>query len=152
MNELQLQVEALKDKFLPKYSKSIEVDEGWYQIIVDCDNVLTQIDPDYQIAQIKQKFGGLRYYFEPSDSNDDGLYIKMNSIVLSYEAIAAVTCEATGKPGVLMKSLSGWYKTLNPQWTVSSEIYKNYKIVKHDAYTDPNITPDDTMPWKHSED
>jgi len=128
MNELQLQVEALKDKFLPKYSKSIEVDEGWYQIIVDCDNVLTQIDPNYQIAQIKQKFGGLRYYFEPSDSNDDGLYIKMNSIVLSYEAIAAVTCEATGKHGVLMKSKSGWYRTLNPEYAATAEHYDSYVI------------------------
>ena len=66
MNQLQLQVEKLKDKILPEYYKSIDVDEGWYQLIVDCDKELTAIDPNYQILQIKQKFGGLRYYFHPS--------------------------------------------------------------------------------------
>ena len=129
MNELQFQVEALKDKFLPNYFKSIEVDEGWYQIIVDCDNALMQIDPNYQIAQIKQKFGGLRYYFEPSSSEyNDELWTKMNAIVHTYEDIAWVTCEATGKPGVLMKSKSGWYRTLNPEYAETAEHYNSYVI------------------------
>ena len=45
MNELQLKVEALKSKIQPAYGQYISVDEGWYQIIVDCDEELTQIDP-----------------------------------------------------------------------------------------------------------
>ena len=53
MNELQLQVEALKKKIVPGYWKSTDVDEGWYQLIVDCDKELTAIDPNYQILQIK---------------------------------------------------------------------------------------------------
>jgi hypothetical protein len=81
MNDLQLQVAKLVDKFVPNYYKSVDVDEGWYQIVVDCDNLLTEIDPDYKIVQIKQKFGGLRYYFQPSDTNNGELYVKMNSVV-----------------------------------------------------------------------
>ena len=149
MNELQLQVEALKNKFLPNYYKSVDVDEGWYQIVVDCDNLLTEIDPNYQIAQIKQKFGGLRYYFQPSSSEyNDELWTKMNSIVQAYENIAWITCEATGLPGLLMKSPNGYYKTLNPKWTSTSEVYNKYTIVKHSTYMQPN----DTMPWEHSDD
>jgi hypothetical protein len=130
MNELQLQVEALKDKFLPNYYKSVDVDEGWYQIIVDCDNLLTEIDPDYQIAQIKQKFGTLRYYFQPSDINNGELYVKMNAVVLAYEKIASITCEATGKPGVLMKSKSGWLKTLDPEYAKSTLFFRDYTVVQ----------------------
>ena len=130
MNELQLQVEELKNKFLPNYYKSVDVDEGWYQIVVDCDNLLTEIDPDYQIAQIKQKFGGLRYYFQPSDVNNGELYVKMNAVVLAYEKIASMTCEATGKPGVLMKSKGGWVKTLDPEYAKTTLFFRDYTLVE----------------------
>jgi len=132
MNELQLQVETLKNKFLPNYYKSVDVDEGWYQIVVDCDNLLTEIDPDYKIVQIKQKFGGLRYYFQPSDTNNGELYVKMNSVVLAYEKIASITCEATGNPGVLMKSTGGWFKTLDPEYAKSTLFFKDYIVVEKD--------------------
>ena len=132
MDELQLQIEALKNKFLPNYYKSVDVDEGWYQIVVDCDNLLTEIDPNYQIAQIKQKFGGLRYYFQPSDVNNGELYVKMNSVVLAYEKIASMTCEATGKPGVLMKSKGGWVKTLDPEYAKSTLFFRDYTVVQKD--------------------
>ena len=133
MDELQLQIEALKNKFLPNYYKSVDVDEGWYQIVVDCDNLLTEIDPNYQIAQIKQKFGGLRYYFQPSDVNNGELYVKMNSVILAHEKIASITCEATGKPGVLMKSRSGWLKTLDPEYAKSTLFFKDYSVVQKNS-------------------
>ena len=132
MNELQLQVEALKNKFLPNYYKSVDVDEGWYQIVVDCDNLLTEIDPDYQIAQIKQKFGGLRYYFQPSDVNNGELYVKMNAVVLAYEKIASITCEATGNSGVLMKSKGGWLKTLDSEYAKTTLFFRDYTVVQKD--------------------
>ena len=127
MNELQLQIEALKKKIVPEYWKSIDVDEGWYQIVVDCDKELTAIDPHYQIFQIKEKFGGLRYYFQPSQSDTLKAMIE---VVSKYEAIAARTCEATGGPGVLMKSIGGWRKTLNPEYAASTLHYSRYKIVE----------------------
>ena len=127
MNELQLQIEALKKKIVPEYWKSIDVDEGWYQIVVDCDKELTAIDPHYQIFQIKEKFGGLRYYFQPSQSDTLKAMIE---VVSKYEAIAARTCEATGGPGVLMKSIGGWRKTLNPEYAANTLHYSRYKIIE----------------------
>lgn len=130
MNELQLQIEDIKNKFVENWFRVVDVDEGWYQIIVDCDKELTQIDPDYQIYQIKEKFGTLRYYHKASQRFKKETYSKMTSVVSKYESLSGCTCEATGKPGVLMKSPQGRYKTLNPQYAASTEIYKNYKIVK----------------------
>ena len=127
MNELQLQIEELKKKIVPEYWKTIDVDEGWYQLIVDCDKELTAIDPNYQIFQVKQKFGGLRYYFHPSQSDTSKA---MSEVISKYEAIAAQTCEATGKPGVLMKSIGGWYKTLNEAYAASTLHYSRYKITE----------------------
>ena len=129
MNELQLQVEALKKKIVPEYWKSIDVDEGWYQIIVDCDKELTAIDPNYGVYQIKEKFGGLRYYMTPCNDTTKEQRNKMYEVISKYEAIAARTCEATGKPGVLMKSIGGWLKTLNPEYAASTLHYGKYSIV-----------------------
>ena len=70
MNKLQLQIEELKKKIVPEYWKSIDVDEGWYQLVLDCDKELTGVDPNYQIYQVKEKFGGLRYYTKPSNLDD----------------------------------------------------------------------------------
>ena len=126
MNELQLKIESLKSKIEPSYGQYISVDEGWYQIILDCDKELTAIDPNYRIFQIKEKFGGLRYYFKPSQSDT---LEAMNKVVSKYEEIAARTCEATGMPGVLMKSVGGWQKTLSPDYASTAKHYARYSIV-----------------------
>jgi hypothetical protein len=148
MNDLQLQIENLKNKFVQDWPKIIDVDEGWYQIVIDCDKELSEIDPDYQIYQIKEKFGTLRYYHKSSQPYNEQNYLKMVSIISKYESLSSCTCEATGLPGLLMKSSTGYYKTLNPQWTSKSEAYSKYTIVKHNAYMPSN----DTLPWQHSHD
>lgn len=59
--------------------------------------------PDVIVAQIKEKFGGLRFYYDGGDDTVDGM-------VRMAESWAARTCEECGKPG---KSRSGgWIKTL----------------------------------------
>lgn len=125
MNELQLKVEKLREKFVAGHPNYIEVDEGWYQIIVDCDAEITGIDPDYRIAQIKEKFGGLRYYVQLSDPAKSN---QVNGVITKYEKLALQTCEATGGPGVMMRSIGGWYKTLNPDYAAETLHYAKYAV------------------------
>jgi len=129
MDNLQLQIQALREKISPSFGKYINVDEGWYQIVIDCDKELRAIDLNYQILQIKEKFGNLRFYFESSNSEDVVKTNLMHQVVRKYEIIASQTCEATGKPGVLMKSPTGYLRTLNPQWALTSTVYQNYQAV-----------------------
>ena len=129
MNELSIQIKNLTKKFAPGYYQSIDVDEGWYQIVLDCDKEVSAIDPDYIILQVKQKFGGLRYYCQSSQPDNPELFAQINSIIKKYENIAAVTCEVTGNPGVLMKSETGWHKTLDALWAESTLFHKNYTVV-----------------------
>lgn len=39
-------------------------DNSWYPIIKETHDRLTKLIPGYNIAQIKEKFGGLRYYID----------------------------------------------------------------------------------------
>lgn len=59
--------------------------------------------PDVTVTQIKEKFGGLRFYYDGGDDTVDGM-------VRMAESWAARTCEECGAPG---KSRSGgWVRTL----------------------------------------
>lgn len=132
MNELQLKVEKLREKFVAGYLNHISVDEGWYQIVVDCDAEITALDPDYRIQQIKEKFGGLRYYIMLSDqaNGNPELRDKIDAVIIKYENLARQTCEATGRPGVMMRSIGGWYKTLNPEYAAETLHYARYSVHK----------------------
>lgn len=55
------------------------------------------------VAQIKEKFGGLRFYYDGGDEQVSGM-------VRMAEAWAGAVCEECGKPGKSRNS--GWVKTL----------------------------------------
>ena len=98
----------------------IEVGDGWYNII-DClcasiqnhithhrsKKHLTPTEFEEQVqtkaAQVKEKFGGLRFYVDNSDE-----YV-MGAIQMA-EAMSVRTCEKCGSPGKPIQG--GWMKTL----------------------------------------
>jgi hypothetical protein len=77
--------------------------------------MLSQLDPDYQILQAKQKFGGLRFYTENSASFKESEDFEeknqeFNRLVNLAEAESYELCEYCGEPG---KSRSGgWIQVL----------------------------------------
>ena len=36
----------------------------WEELIIRLDKDIAEIDPDYEVLQVKAKFGGLRYYIK----------------------------------------------------------------------------------------
>jgi hypothetical protein len=72
------------------------IGEGWYDIIRELDAELAALYPDYVVHQVKEKFGGLRYYIGtvPKDVFD-----AMYEAIGAAEAKADVTCDVCGEPG-----------------------------------------------------
>ncbi len=64
------------------------------------------------IAQIKEKFGGLRIYVDyPTDPNfDEDNWVTLMKMIASAELAASRTCEVCGEPGELRAGY--WLKTL----------------------------------------
>lgn len=122
-------METVRRRMAPGSGRSIAVDEGWHQLVVSCDAELARLDEGYSILQIKEKFGGLRFYMEPRESTKDGVREKMREIVDGYEAMSLETCEATGRTGVMMSSPSGWRKTLNPEFAAETPHLSSYREV-----------------------
>jgi hypothetical protein len=95
------------------------ISEGWWPIIESlCGQIQHHIDWKQQqkekynrgegcsqvtVNQIKEKFGGLRFYYSGGDDVIDGM-VRMAE---SWAACACETCGAPGKSGG-----NGWIKTL----------------------------------------
>ncbi|MFA7265461.1 MAG: hypothetical protein WC054_04030 [Candidatus Nanopelagicales bacterium] len=99
------------------------VGPGWWRLILDCHKELMGIDHYYEIGQIKQKLGGLKYYINSTVHNEDQR-TSMQEIIDRCERRSRFICEQTGHPGVLMEQ-TGSVATLNPktappEWRVST--------------------------------
>lgn len=107
--------DRLKTTFPKMYDESYDtwVDEGWHPILlnlskqiqnhIDWMNRTEVVVPQVKVSQIKEKFGGLRFYYDGGDDKIDGM-------VRMAEMWAQCTCEMCGKPAT--KTTTGWIKTV----------------------------------------
>jgi len=95
---------ALLERIPDGWGRWIGCGAGWYPILARLEQQLNELDPDYQVHQIKEKFGTLRFYWEGDIPNGD-------AIVGEAEAESARTCELCGSLGNL-RTKAGWLKTL----------------------------------------
>ena len=79
---------------------------GWKNLIKELDSKMSAIDPDYTIEQIKEKFGGLRYYFSSNSHNADAMY----DLEGKYEEKSFKICEYCGSEKDVTTD-GGWLKT-----------------------------------------
>lgn len=93
----------------PNWGRWISCDAGWYPIIVQLDQQLAELDPNYELHQCKEKFAGLRYYFH---TEVDGARDQMHTLVREAETRCETTCELCGEPGTRHTNRRGWLKTL----------------------------------------
>jgi hypothetical protein len=111
----------------------LECGDGWKDIIHRTHDKLKYIDPEYKISQIKEKFGGLRYYYNMSfDSYDDVRRQIMDDIVAAAELESFRTCELCGVSGlskeVETRNLNRWYYTYCKECSDKKIAYRNESL------------------------
>jgi hypothetical protein len=84
------------------------VGTGWHQLIKDLEEKLNAIDPNFELLQVKEKFGSLRYY--TSFTAVDG-QARFDALISIAEETSDHICEVCGQPGENTPT-RGWYKTL----------------------------------------
>jgi len=80
-----------------------EIESGWYALVKDLIAKLIELGWDKEIHQVKQKYGGLRFY---TGATSD----EMHTAIRKYENLSYETCEVCGEPGEVRPG--GWIETL----------------------------------------
>lgn len=96
----------VRARFATGWGEWVECERGWWPIIAELDRAIAAIAPDYEVQQIKEKFGGLRYYYGVGDAGFDP---RIDELIDAAEREAAHTCEFCGAPGRARSG--GWIKT-----------------------------------------
>lgn len=89
--------------------RSIDCGDGWLPLVEDLNNRLLEIAPDYEVIQVKEKFGGLRYYIGPVSPR---VFDEVYGVIRAVEEVAAKTCEWCGMGSATVDKNSSWIKTL----------------------------------------
>jgi len=89
--------------------------DGWYQLFWELNvEIAVHLDmlkssgqevPDFYWAQVKEKFGLARVYYNNGDD-------VISELVSKYESATATVCEDCGKPGKSTGKSRGWISTL----------------------------------------
>ena len=93
-----------------------ECGDGWFLILNAAFREMMKIKsrkrfenaPYPQVAQIKEKFGSLRFYCDPLDGGEE-YYDQIYAVVNMAETLSFRTCESCGRPA-LPRELKGWSK------------------------------------------
>lgn len=105
------ELEAIMRRIPDGWGRWISCDAGWYPIIVELDRDLAALDPDYELYQVKEKFGGLRYYARTHNPDHREAFKER---ITQAEQQCGRTCEICGAPGELHDEFS-WIRTLCDQ-------------------------------------
>jgi hypothetical protein len=94
-----------------------ECADGWFDLIADIAQYVSSRTPYCSAVQIKEKFGGLRLYYEGPNSEF------ISGVIRMAEAIAYKTCEVCGNQGTVRKGR--WIRTLCDQCHQASQNVDN---------------------------
>jgi hypothetical protein len=81
-----------------------ECHEGWYPLIQKLIEDLIKLGWDKQVTQVKEKFGGLRFYINEGSN-------EVHDRITKAEQESYTICEMCGTSGEIRKD-TGWYRTL----------------------------------------
>ena len=102
-----------------------ECNDGWFQLLWDLSEKLSTMG--VVARQVKEKFGGLRFYFDYAAQDMEG-YEEARKLVEVAEKLSYTVCEATGKPGKLRDDI-GWLRTLcDEEYEKARAKYKANKV------------------------
>jgi hypothetical protein len=114
------------------WGKWISCGPGWYKLLADTNRKMKLMCPTYEIHQVKEKFGTLRFYWgipfedaaweELDDDTANIVYDIMGDIAGHAENQSAYICESCGKYGKIRDG--GWVRTL----CTACAIEQNYPL------------------------
>lgn len=85
----------------------ISIGPGWFKIVDTLCKQLSKFGDEVVAEQVKEKFGGLRFYINKVSEKN---YVEINKYIEEAEIKSMETCETCGEPG--RRKGTGWVKTI----------------------------------------
>ncbi len=123
----------------PNWGRWISCDRGWYPILVELDQALAELDPNYELHQAKEKFGTLRYYTHTALG--DEVQDRMWALIRAAETRSETACELCGAPGTRHVNGRAWLKTLCASCATEQRYERIGELVN-------DLAPDMSGIWK----
>ena len=80
--------------YLEGVKNSGELGPGWFDLIFMINKMVEAVDPEYVIEQVKEKFGGLRYYLD--SKIDEKERMLLYRVVHQMQSFSLIICEQCG--------------------------------------------------------
>lgn len=136
------------------WGRWISCDKGWYALICELDEKLADICPDYEVHQVKEKFGTLRYYIGLPELKTQ---CEMDVIALRPCAGAMNPRFVEGRTAIQQYELDKWFyekylplfdtelfiqqdRDLDPEREKRNRLYRDMEIVINEYENKSSVT------------
>ncbi len=113
-NKMPSKNRELPDQILKRFDKQdlpyAYCPVGWLDLVIELDDKLAKLVPQYKIRQIKEKFAGLRYYVDVPLYRDGSTRTQAHDLISEYEEKSYSICDICSEPGTEV-NLTGWMAT-----------------------------------------
>jgi len=79
---------------------SFDINLGWLPLVINLHKSIFELDPNYELVQVKEKFGGLRYYVNTYSMYTD-IGKQIHQLIDIAEETSLTICELCANPGSL---------------------------------------------------
>lgn len=113
---------AFGDQKIPMMTSISNVGKGWWPLVRKLEEHLNELSPDFELLQVKEKFGSLRYYASPQPGCTERAAQEFTEWIADAENESDHICEVCGEPGDTSPGKFGYLKTL-------CEVHKAERLV-----------------------
>lgn len=113
----------------------LDVGTGWFKLIYELCDGISKVDPTTRARQVKEKFGGLRFYYRSADEK----YEEVNKLIENAARQSIETCDICGEKGEMIHN--GWVATrckAHRKATSASKIDRDTIVAEMIAWAEKN--------------
>lgn len=100
-----------------------ECGDGWFNLIYELSEKVSKLDPECKAVQVKEKFGGLRFYTAATSK-------EVYDLISEYETRSYRTCEDCGDTKTAKPRDGGWIRTQCNKCYKEDKDYRKEQIKK----------------------
>lgn len=115
------------------------IGKGWWPLVHDLMGDLFAAGWNGELLQVKEKFGGLRFYIDSRSESRDDSRNDIHRLIFRAEEDSLRICEECGAPGV--QRYGGWIKTLCDRHHAARQAERT-KGNAHQEFTHASSEPD----------